>query len=287
VNAPSVPVGSQMNPKSQRYRFADAPSSKIYFQWERKDAADNVITTPEEKYDYDDIRFDWKELRDENVQVRWYDGEFSFGEKTFQVARKALSRLELNTGQELEFPIIVLLYENIEDFTSWHFYVEEWVAGQTFSSQGVTAQIVPTGVQIEWINEFIPHEIAQIFSHQSIQKLIETFREGMDTRTAAEKAPGISWEEFEAEWTTWMGDPATPQPSHHPTQPQKPLTCSPPSYSTPTLELTSGDSTVITATSTSMKPVTLEENTTSENKASPHLYVGMVANIFFTFFILL
>lgn len=339
-------------------RFTIAPSCRILFQWELKDSAGNTLTTPEEECSYDDVRFKWNELSDGGVIVRWYEGEKSFGDKVFEVASLSLSRMETNTGQGLEFPIIVLLYANEVDFRSWHYYVEDWVGGQAFPSQGVTAQIVPAGIQLGWINEVIPHEIAHLFFYQSIhtvwanwppwldeglaqyyefnsqnaslelaaraakrgnliplmdlnvdisfnrdseevrlayaesmsavtfiferfgeiaiRKLIEAFREGIDTRDAIHRALGLSWEEFEAEWITWMGVPATPNPSPQPTQPLKPPTYPPPSSATPNQKPMPSEIVAIVATPTSVEPQPVPTNAESEKKPALKLCGGAI-----------
>jgi hypothetical protein len=344
-------------------RFTIAPSSKILFQWELKDSAGNSLTTPEEEYYYDDIRFDWKELHDEGVIVLWYEGEEDFGEKIFEVASQSLSRMESNTGQGLEFPIIVLLYANEVDFRSWHTYVEDWVGGQAFPSQGITAQIVPAGIPLEWINGVIPHEIAHLFFYQSIhtvwanwppwldeglaqyyefnsqnaslelaaraakrgnliplmdldvdisfnrdseevhlayaesisavtfiferfgetaiRKLIEAFREGIDTREAIHRAMGLTWEEFEAEWIMWMGVPATPNPSPQPTQPLKLPTYPPPSSATPTHKPIPSEIAVVVATPTSAEPQALPINAESEKKPNLNLCGSVITLLLF------
>lgn len=297
-------------------RFTVAPSSKILFNWELEDSQGNKLSTPQEEFDYDDVRFDWNERRDDELIVRWYEGDQEFGARIFQIARLSLTKMEAQSDQKLDFPVIVLLYANESDFQSWHFYVEDWVGGQSFTAQGITTQILPSWTSPEWILDVIPHEIAHLFFYQiiesswanwppwldeglaqyyalvphntdlemarqaarsgnliplldldvdiglgrssdevylayaesisvvtyiiesydedSIERLIDAFREGIQTRDAIHQALGVAWEEFEAGWISWMGVPVTPEPSPIPTQPLVPPTYLPPSYFTPT-----------------------------------------------------
>jgi hypothetical protein len=147
-------------------RFTVAPSTPVFYAWELEDGAGNHLKTAERRIYYDDLRFNWRELSQTDLILRWYQGDQSFGEAVFQSAREALSEMKAGTREALGFPIIVLLYANEADFASWHFHVEGWVGGEAFPPLGVTTQIVPPGVDASWIQDVIPHEIAHLFFYQ-------------------------------------------------------------------------------------------------------------------------
>ncbi len=274
-------------------RITVAPSSPIFFYWILADEQGNQITTPEELVYFDDLRFPWVEISDPELVVRWYEGSDTFGQFIYEAARQSLTRMEDQTGEELAFPIFVLVYANKEDFASWHFYVDDWVGGQAFTPLGITTEIISPYSSPDWILDVIPHEIAHLFFYQvmdsplaswpswldeglaqyyeatdpipalehvataarggtllplisltggfgrdpdqvrlsydeslsvvifiletwgeaGLQSLIEVFRTGENPRPAIETALGLTWEEFEAGWISWMGIPATPKPS--------------------------------------------------------------------------
>ena len=60
--------------------------------------------------------------------------------------------------------------------------------------------------------------ILETWGEEGLQNLIAVFRTGENSRPAIESALGLTWEEFEANWITWMGVPATPEPSPVPTE---------------------------------------------------------------------
>ena len=278
-------------------RITVAPSSPIFFYWILEDEQGNKFTTPEELVYFDDLRFPWVEVSDPELVVRWYEGSDTFGQFIYETARQSLTRMEDQTGEELTFPIYVLVYANKEDFASWHFFVDDWVGGQAFTPLGITTEIISPYSSPDWILDVIPHEIAHLFFYQvmdsplaswpnwlneglaqyyeatdplpalervesaarretllplisltggfgrdpdqvrlsydeslsvvifiletwgeaGLQSLIEVFRTGENPRPAIETALGLTWEEFEADWITWMGIPATPKPSPVPT----------------------------------------------------------------------
>jgi len=277
-------------------RFTVAPSSTIFYYWEIEDEIGNIAVSTEEQVYYDDLRFPWQELSDPDLSVRWYEGDSEFGELIYDTARRSLDRMKLETDSDLEFPLFVLLYANETDFESWHFYVEDWVGGQAFTSIGVTTQIIGPNANPLWIEDVIPHEIAHLFFYQQIdsnlsswpswldegfaqyyeindktaglarvrtaayndsliplnwlygsfghdveqvrlaydqslstvlfihetwgveglQSLIDSIRNGAMISPALQEAFDLTFEEFEAEWRTWLGVPTTPAPSPTP-----------------------------------------------------------------------
>ena len=272
--------------------ITNAPSTPIFYYWRIVDQDGNQLQTEEELTYYDDIRFDWQELKSSELILRWYEGDTEFGNRIFDVAQRSLAQMKEETNRELDFPLFIILYANEDDFKSWHYFVHDWVGGQAFPAFGVTTQIISPSANQEWIEDVIPHEIAHLFFYQIInahanlwpawldegfaqhyefspnesalehvtqaaqngdliplvlisgdfgsdpervylaydesysvviylletwgeeglQKLVKNFREGKNYRAAIEEAFGITWEEFEAGWITWLGVPTTPAP---------------------------------------------------------------------------
>ncbi len=278
-------------------RITVAPSTPVVYYWKLEDQAGNQLTTPEQVVYYDDLRFPWREISDPKLIVRWYEGDDALGQAVYDTAQKALAQMVEQSGQELDYPVYVLLYADDEDFGSWHSYVDKWVGGQAFPPLGVTAQIVPPSTSRAWIEDVIPHEIAHLFFYQvmqggmsswpawldeglaqyyefgspeaslarveraarqggllplvslsggfgrdpeqvrlsydqslsavtylletwgdkGLQDLIAALKGGQSIRAAVESALGVTWEEFEAGWISWLGVPTTPSAPPTPT----------------------------------------------------------------------
>jgi hypothetical protein len=148
-------------------RITVPPSAPVFFYWEVDDEAGNELTTEEQLFPYDDLRFPWNEVSDDEIVVRWYEGDQDFGNFVYQTARRALDQMKAQSGSGLDFPIYILLYANHDDFSSWHFYVDEWVGGQAFTPMGITTQIIGSNASRSWIEDVIPHEIAHLFLYQA------------------------------------------------------------------------------------------------------------------------
>ncbi len=147
-------------------RITVAPSSPVFFYWVLEDEQGNQFTTPEELVYYDDLRFPWMEISDPELIVRWYDGTDTFGQFIYDAARQALMRMEEQTGEQLDFPIFVLVYANQEDFASGYFYLDDWIGGLAFPPLGITSQIISPYSSPDWVRDVIPHEIAHLFFYQ-------------------------------------------------------------------------------------------------------------------------
>jgi hypothetical protein len=149
-------------------RMTVAPSTPVLYYWKLKDQAGNRFATPERTVYYDDLRFNWQELSDDELIVRWYEGDDEFGSSIYETARRALSRMKEQSGGELEYPVLVLLYANKTDFSAWTYYMPEWTGGLAFGPLGITAQIVPPNAATSRVQRVIPHEIAHLFFYQAV-----------------------------------------------------------------------------------------------------------------------
>ncbi|MGB3715948.1 MAG: hypothetical protein WA996_16095, partial [Candidatus Promineifilaceae bacterium] len=65
------------------------PSAPIVFHWEVVDSNGNRASSQEELVFYDDVRFKWLILEDENIAVWWHDRPISFGGRVFEIAQEA------------------------------------------------------------------------------------------------------------------------------------------------------------------------------------------------------
>ncbi len=171
-------------------RITVPPSSPVLFSWEVRDALGNVTRSEEMLFRYDDTRFEWQELRDDDLVVRWYEGDAAFGQSLFETARSALDRMKRESGRALDFPVYLVVYPNREDFSSWHSYVEEWVGGEAFPPLGVTVEIISPRDRQDWVQDVIPHEIAHLFFYQAVHGVTADWPRWLDEGVAQYYEPG-------------------------------------------------------------------------------------------------
>jgi hypothetical protein len=143
------------------------PGAAAEFAWKVRDSAGNVLTSDPFSIDVEDSRFQWQTLRNDELALWWYDGDRAFGQNVFDTAVRALDEMRESATADLDQPLHVVLYANQEDFSSWHNYVVDWVAGEAYPWFALTVQIVPQGSTQSWVQDVIPHEVAHLFFYQA------------------------------------------------------------------------------------------------------------------------
>ncbi len=144
-----------------------APSTPVTYYWVVTDSAGNQAQSETAYFRYDDIRFDWQILENEDIALWWHDKPASFGRRVFDIAQRALAEQRDLFRAELEFPLRILIYNNFEEFDAWHGTSKEWVGGEAFPEIGVTTQIVSGQTpDTQWLLGVVPHELSHLYFAQ-------------------------------------------------------------------------------------------------------------------------
>jgi hypothetical protein len=143
------------------------PGAPFTYQWEIWDEAGAMLTTPSEAGLTVDLRRTWSALIDDRVGVWWYEGDAAFGQRIFDLATTSLREMERESGLELPFRLHVVLYPDSGAFAEWHDYVQDWWAGEAYTTMGLTVQIVSPSDSWDWVQSVICHEVAHLFFYQA------------------------------------------------------------------------------------------------------------------------
>lgn len=136
----------------------------ISYYWDVVDEDGNHYQSEETQFHYNDTRFDWQVLENENVGVWWHDRSSSFGQGVFEIAAQAVIDQKDLFQVSLDYPIRVIIYNSYDEFE----VVYDWVGGQTDPGSGVTIQIVESSVyQNSWLQRAVPHEISHLYFAQA------------------------------------------------------------------------------------------------------------------------
>lgn len=145
------------------------PMMAYLYHWEVVDADGNKIQSEEVQIRYEDNRYNWQVLENEDISVWWHDRSETFGQTIFDIASDAVSYQQELFQEDLDFQIRIVISNSSEEFNSWHSLEHDWIGGQTFSNYGITNQIVEGEFyQDAWLNSVIPHEISHIFFNQVV-----------------------------------------------------------------------------------------------------------------------
>jgi len=144
------------------------PSTPVVYHWEIVDALGNRSSSEEETIYYDDVRFVWSILEDENIAVWWHDRSSSFGKNVFEIAQEAFNEQRKMFRSDPEYQIRIITYNDFEEFAEWHSFVSEFTGGQAFPGIGVTTQIVSAYSSVDrWLSDVVPHEISHLYFYQA------------------------------------------------------------------------------------------------------------------------
>ncbi len=143
------------------------PSAPIAYYWEVVDSTGNVSRSDEISIRYNDIRYDWQILENENIAVWWHAKPAAFGVSVFDIANRALDAQYPLFQTDLDYQIRIIIYNNFDEFAAWHGVSYEWVGGEAFTNYGITTQIVRgSAFQETWLNGVVPHEISHLYFAQ-------------------------------------------------------------------------------------------------------------------------
>jgi len=142
------------------------PMMPINYYWDVVDARGNHYQSETSTVRYEDTRFDWKVKQNDQVGVWWHDRPDSFGSTVYDIANKAIQQQFNLFRTELDYQIIILIFNKREEFDSLQSVEHDWIGGQTFSNYGITTQIVEDSSSQYWLNAVIPHEISHLYFAQ-------------------------------------------------------------------------------------------------------------------------
>lgn len=144
------------------------PNLPLRVSWRILTADGNQYDSEETVVIYEDTRFEWQTLTSDLVLVQWHDRPAPFGQAVFDLANTAIKEQQELFSEALQFPITIIIYNDLDEFEAWNPLAEsERIGGQAFPEYGITAQIVSLfGDPQPWLLEVIPHEISHLYFSQ-------------------------------------------------------------------------------------------------------------------------
>ncbi|MFC1958111.1 peptidase MA family metallohydrolase [Chloroflexota bacterium] len=143
------------------------PGAGLECWWTVEDINGDKIETAPLKVHFDDNRYSWRSLTEDNVTIYWYEGDSAFGGEIMRAAQQALARLEGKTGAYLKEPVKIFVYADSRDLQDAMVFPQEWTGGVAFTRYGVIA-IGISPKNLSWGRGAIAHELTHLVIHQMI-----------------------------------------------------------------------------------------------------------------------
>ncbi len=140
------------------------PGSRLFYSWLLTDDHNQVYQTAIQNFTYQDKRYQFKELQQGVVTVRWYQGNQVFGQSVLDKAQSTIDKLSQLYKVKPDHPINITIYPDSRTmFTALPPNTEEWVGGQAIPELGTVVLAIAPGDTKE-VGRSVPHEV----SHQVV-----------------------------------------------------------------------------------------------------------------------
>lgn len=141
------------------------PGTIINYWWVLSDARGQRLETKPARAQFDDNRFQWQDLTEGNIKLRWYEGGPDFARELMLAAQQALSRLNQSTGARLERPVEIYIYASPQDLLGAMIHPQEWTGGVAYPAFGTIAIGIGTD-RLSWGKGAIAHELSHMVTSQ-------------------------------------------------------------------------------------------------------------------------
>jgi hypothetical protein len=160
-------VQCSFNLKSDPRLFL-APGTVIIHHWQVEDAAGNKLETEPVTFVYEDDRFDWESLSEENLTLWYYSGSDSDLRFTLRTAVEGLQRMEDLLGAKVDFPVKVFRYASADDLRDASYYSKDKPAGIVTLGEVPFSDTALVSADYEPL-DVLRHELAHIVTRQAVK----------------------------------------------------------------------------------------------------------------------
>jgi hypothetical protein len=145
-----------------------SPFSTVTYTWRLTDSTGKVFTSPEQKYVYDDNRFNWQTTSRGAIVAHWYVGDLNFGQYIADVSFQALEKVSRGLNAPRPAKVDIYVYTNVNDLQSGlQLGGRTWVSGHADPQLGVVMVIAsPDLFGRTSLERDIPHELGHVMIYQ-------------------------------------------------------------------------------------------------------------------------
>ncbi|NIS80443.1 MAG: hypothetical protein GTO14_09615, partial [Anaerolineales bacterium] len=146
---------------NMRQRGTLPPGTMIWWRWNIKDAAGNVLSTPEQELLFTDDTVNWRVLETASLELHWYEGTMDFARSLIDAGEESLEKLQQVTGVGVADQIQVYIYASSGEMQSATLFAPEWSGGLAFPDH-LTVLIGISPFQLEWGKRALAHELSHV-----------------------------------------------------------------------------------------------------------------------------
>ena len=83
------------------------PGAQLWWEWEITLESGEVVRTPRETITVEDQRFDWQRIDEDEIVVRWINGDEAFGRRIHDIALESLAQQSREMGISQDGVIVI------------------------------------------------------------------------------------------------------------------------------------------------------------------------------------
>lgn len=142
------------------------PGAEITYWWVIEDSAGKTINSRPTRICFNDTRYEWQSLQEDNLTLFWYQGNEAFAEELLDACSQGLARLTDDIGARSQNPIRIYVYASAAEVREAMIFPQEWTGGVAFTEFGTVA-IGISQENTEWGKRALVHELTHLVVHQA------------------------------------------------------------------------------------------------------------------------
>jgi len=149
------------------FRKSNSPPSgtRIWWRWHVRDEAGNELDVEEQEIFFDDPRFDWQEIRSDELVLFSAVPDQAVNQALWQAANEALDRLESDVGARPERLVKIYNYPDTQGVRDTVVFTHDWTGGLAFTSYD-TILLGANRSNLEWGTRTVAHELCHMVVYQ-------------------------------------------------------------------------------------------------------------------------
>lgn len=147
-----------------------SPFVVITYRFEYTDSQGTAHKTEPVIFLYEDNRFEWQTLSEDNLTVKWVDGDTTLMINALDIARTSLNEITaLLQGSTLDTAAIYI-YPSLPDLQmALRLSGREWVGGKANPDVGVVLLAIPASEEaVTQMQQYIPHELTHLVLYEKM-----------------------------------------------------------------------------------------------------------------------
>lgn len=170
------------------------PFVELMYWWTVEDGEQNRLITPAQTFVYDDTRFEWQTLTQDNIHIHWYQGKIEIAQMALNTAIAGLNRARQDIQVEgIEQAIDIYMYASNEDLTPALPLPTLSEALTMYETNTILTSFAPETAHLPKIERILPHEVTHALLHVVMQAGLERMpawlSEGLATSVEYASAP--------------------------------------------------------------------------------------------------